>query len=161
MKSTNLSLETAKLMYKSEDLAIKQFALDNYSKEELEEPNLPMKWEDIKEIDGYYIDTDSNIRYYKTLNNKEINKNIFPTKEYAEASLALAQLLQLRQAWIGDWQPDYNNSSNKFVIHVTKDTIGTDIMLYSQNLLSFPTFKLTHLFLETFRDLLEIAKPLL
>ena len=39
-----------------------------------------------------------------------------PTKELAEAFLAMMQLMSLRQAWIGDWKPDYKDSTNWCIV---------------------------------------------
>ena len=62
------------------------------------EDNLPKSWEELKIVGGYYVSGSSNIVYFDGVN--DINKNLFPTKEEAEACLALAQLCQLRDIYI-------------------------------------------------------------
>ena len=93
----------------------------------------------------------------------EQDKNICVSKEEAEAFLALMQLRQLREAWVGDWeQPnaateiaviEYNNDEKELVT-----TFGN---FWVSVTLSFPTLKMAKEFLECFRDLCETAKYLL
>ena len=96
------------------------------------ERKLPKKWEDLENVNGHYADSWGDVRCYYGVNTPDhTNKNIFPTKEEAEACLALAQLCQLRDTY------------------------------RAQSVLHFKTKKLRDKFLENFRDLIEIAKPLL
>ena len=122
---------------------------------------LPMSWEDLVEIGGYFIDSDSNIHRNDRLSTHIDNKNIFPTKELAEASLALAQLLQLRDRWNDGWVPNWKDSSTKYTIIVDTGNIVSHINCNTSMVMNFKTPELRNLFLTTFKDLLEIAKPLL
>ena len=107
-----------------------------------------------------YIDTCGNIGVRTTIceRNGRVSKNWCVSKEEAEAFLALMQLKQLRKAWIGDWeitdQPYYCIIPSKTKIKVM-DNFG---ILRS---LSFPTQSMAYDFLDCFKDLCEIAKPLL
>ena len=38
-------------------------------------------------------------------------KTVLPSKELTEAFLAMMQLISLRQAWIGNWEPDWNDET--------------------------------------------------
>ena len=64
--------------------------------------NLPKTWEELKNISGYYISSFCGITHSSLVNGGNYTKNIFPTKELANAVLALAQLLQLRDRYNGD-----------------------------------------------------------
>lgn len=120
----------------------------------------PMKWEDLKRVKGYYLDNNGqSIPYDSTP--LHTNKNTFPTKELAEASLALSQLLQLRQAWIGDWIPDWTDESDKHIVFFLNGKIRKNNCLSIQHVLSFPDHQMTDDFINTFGDLIETAKPLL
>ena len=59
---------------------------------------LPKSWENLIKIDGYYVSSQSDIKYCYENCADSINRNVFPTKE-AEACLALAQLCQLRDRY--------------------------------------------------------------
>lgn len=123
---------------------------------------LPKRWEDLKEINGYFVDKDSYVGLCEHNPTIDRNKNIFPTKELAEAALALAQLLQLRDNYNDGWIPDYNNNSkHKFAIFVKCDCITFDTYENTQKILTFKTPELRKEFYNNFKDLLEIAKPLL
>ena len=65
------------------------------------EPNLPMSWEELGVVKGYYILANSNINDIFYTNATDINRNVFPTKEEAIAMRAIAQLCQLRGKWKG------------------------------------------------------------
>lgn len=63
------------------------------------ENQLPISWKDLGSVTGYYATNGGNYPYIEntcgpTLN--ENNKLLFPSKEEAEAMLAMAQLCQLR-----------------------------------------------------------------
>lgn len=170
-KQVFLSLETAKEMYKSSDKAIKQFALDNFTKEELEAKELPKTWEELRMIKGYFIHSDvSKVSSYVNTTLFDKNKykykwkNIFPTKELAEASLALAQLLQLRDVYNGDWKVDLNNKPNeeRFIIYNNYNHIACACSHNGSNyILSFKDINIRNQFFNNFTELLETALPLL
>lgn len=161
MKNVTLSLETARQMYLSSDASVKQFALDNYTKEELEKKELPKTWEELKTVKGYYINEDSVIKNFEG-SAVPFNENLFPTIELTEAALALAQLLQLRDRYNGGWVPNYADTNEpKFVVSLYKNELEPSSAYLSNHTFSFKTQKLRDEFMKNFRDLLEIAKPLL
>lgn len=85
----------------------------------------------------------------------------FEDKKDAEALAAFDKLLKLRKDWIGNWKPDWTNRYAKFVIIINRNDIE-DAMNYNvSSALSFPTEEMRNEFIATFKDLLEIAKPLL
>jgi hypothetical protein len=119
---------------------------------------LPKKWEDIGDIKGYYITSNSEISDI-IITSTYNNKNIYPTKELAEASLALIQLLYLRDIYNDGWSYDWNNT-----IYVIVNMNNTAHCIRTSNISSPMMFKSAELrdkFYNNFIDLLEIAKPLL
>lgn len=91
------------------------------------------------------------------------DRNILPSKEYAEAFLAYMQLIQLRKTWIKNniepltWKIE--TAYNKLTI--VGGTPWNDKQDSAYAGLSFPTWKLANEFLDTFKDLLEVAKLIL
>lgn len=128
---------------------------------------LPKTWEEfckshpIKE--GYYIDSDSRISpYRRDSRSSENDRNLLPSKELAEAMLALCQLIQLRDCYNDGWTPDWTITNNKYNIIPHKNVIISAECNWSDNrILAFKTAELCDQFLENFRDLIEVAKPLL
>ena len=120
--------------------------------------------EDLVIVKGYYLDSNCFVRRYRDETNN-FNKNIFPTKEEAEACLALSQLCQLRDAYNGeplaDWCDWTNSNQKKYCIVIYKGEIYKDDNVNISNILSFKTEKLRYKFLENFEDLILTAKPLL
>ena len=161
-KQITMSLDLAKQMLGKDgemDMLIKQ----NFSDEELGiKPKLPKRWEDIDWLDGYFISSESHIKPAYCI--KEIiheNKNMLPTKKLAEAMLALCQLLYLRDIYNEGWKPDWDDNTRKYGIAVFKDTLIQDYIIMYQHILVFKTEELRNEFMNNFKDLLEIAKPLL
>ena len=136
-------------------------------KEYEKQNELPKTWEEFcirnKITSGEsYIDISSRISELTTCQrNSTQDRNVCTSKQEAEAFLALMQLRQLRKAYVKDWEPDWNFSSIKFCILVGNNKIKVVDAYFCQETLSFPTEKLANQFLTNFKDLLEIAKPLL
>ena len=128
------------------------------------ENELPTTWEDLVIVKGYYLDSNCFFvrRYGDEPNNS--NKNIFPTKEEAEACLALSQLCQLRDAYNGeplaDWC-DWSDANTKYCICFHEDKICKTKNRGDEKILSFKTEKLRDKFVKNFEDLILTAKPLL
>lgn len=83
------------------------------------------------------------------------------TKERAEAFLALMQLVELRDAYNGDWKADWTDISQmKFIIYYSNKICKSK----SHNVRSILTFKSEQLqdqFAEQFSELIETAEELL
>ena len=126
------------------------------------EKELPKSWEDLKIISGFYVNGYSKVETFGIHDVKEENKNIFPSEEEAKACLALAQLCQLRDRYNDGWKPDWENGfTTKWCFTVEKNNIRVDVSYLKQEVLNFKTQELRDKFLENFRDLIEVAKPLL
>ena len=91
-------------------------------------------------------------RYYDTFN----------SEDEAKAFCALGRLIQLRDAWWGDWRPDWE-SGNKcmYSINVDKNTVCVSCAFTFKYILVFPTEEMCKDFLDKFRDLIEQAKMFL
>lgn len=86
-----------------------------------------------------------------------------PSEEEAEAVNALCKLMFLRNAFNDDWEPDWKDEyQSKWVIHNKNGGLvseWTTVKLTKP--LVFRTEKDCNRFLKDYRELLEIAKPLL
>ena len=89
------------------------------------------------------------------------DRSLLPNKKTAEAFLALMQLIQLRNRYNGDWVPDWANDTKKWVIVPCRDEVRAFCCESVNRVLVFKTENLRNQFLENFRDLIEIAKPLI
>ncbi len=126
------------------------------------ERKLSKRWEDLPFVEGWFIDAKCRILETGRLNTQEYNKNTFPTKEEAEACVALAQLCQLRDIYNEGWKPnweDYNET--KYCIEFCQGRIETIDRVNCHKILTFKTEDLRDKFLENFKDLIKTAKPLL
>jgi hypothetical protein len=162
MEKRNLSidLDTATRWYNSTDKELKALALETFP--ELGKKELPKTWEELDEINGFYIDTISSIRLVEDRRTSDPdNINVFATKEQAEASLALAQLSQLREVYRKGWVPNWKDIKYKYCIFFENNLIHTNYFVGCMHFLSFQDEKTKNLFLENFRDLIEQAKPLM
>jgi hypothetical protein len=136
-------------------------------KEYEKQNHLPKTWEEFCERnlitpDEYWIETVYSRYCHGSCNRQRdiyMDKNVCVSLQEAKAFTALMQLRQLRKCYVGDWEPDYKHQYYGIISNVN----GLDILTYSlvHKSMSFPTHKLAKQFLNNFKDLLEIAKPLL
>ena len=154
MREIKISIETAQRWANGTDEELKGLALQTYP--ELAKKELPKCWEGLEKIQGFYITTGSEItETAKVSSGTYKNKNIFTTKEQAEASIALAQLSQLREV--------YRDKTNCYYNHIIffDDKIKKEYYQNKNEFLSFQDAETRDLFLENFRELIEKAKPLM
>ena len=123
---------------------------------------LPKKWEELNEIEGYFVHSGNTAIVARgKMKTVTCNRNIFATREQAEASIALAQLSQLMQVYNDGWVPDWKDEEYKFTIERIQCNIVIEPRTSYSSFLAFKTVELAALFLENFKDLIIIAKPLL
>lgn len=120
----------------------------------------PMSWEEyceqnpIKAGDGYinelsFINSAENSRN----RDEDDDVNVMP-KDLCTAFLAYMKLIQLRNAWVKDCKNDDEN------LYRSVWSPNKGFWCYGEwNRLSFPTKAMADKFIETFKDLLEVAKP--
>lgn len=113
----------------------------------------------------YYIDDKGSIMDFEkkqVADTTLADPNILTSKEYAEAFLALMQLIRFRDIWNEGWVADWTNVEvTKYVIRYDNSSIVSTWRTTLSSPLVFKTKELRDKFLETFRDLIETAKPLL
>lgn len=161
-RKIQITIETAERWYNGCDRELKELALQTFP--ELEKKRLPKSWYDLKEIAGYYTNSDSEVVACIKSNGAysiDPNRNVFATKEQAEASVALAQLSQLREVYRNGFVPDWSGNEYYYCISFFKDRIETGLARNINRFLSFKDSETRDLFLENFRDLIEKAKPLM
>ena len=142
-------------------------------KEYEKQNDLPKTWEEfckrcpIKEKEVFINSTSDIVSLNDYFPNRTFrlhgkDRNMCTSKQEAEAFLALMQLRQLRKCYIKDCEPNWMNKSDpKYGISVNNDKLSICTWYTKPRNLSFPTYKLAIEFLTNFKDLLEIAKPLL
>lgn len=91
----------------------------------------------------------------------DVDRNFCTSLQEAEAFLALIQLRQLRKVYVKDWEPDWDNNDPKYCIICDINQFDILNFYHISGPLSFPTEELASQFLYNFKDLLEVAKPLL
>ena len=167
-KNIAVTLQEAKEWYKGNNPTLKELALKAFSKEELEKQELPKTWEEHCKLHVknkticYYINDISNINQHVPDNSKEFltNRNLCQTEEDAEAFLALMQLRALWHDYVGDFKFNWKENNYYSIYHSILDELVLERAALP-SVLSFPTKELATQFLNNFKDLLEIAKPLL
>lgn len=99
--------------------------------------------------------------------NKDTDKVCIPCIETAEVFIAMIQLIQLRNCYNGDWKPDWTKCTDKYAICTCfndtrgKVIIDTGLTYHQPHVLAFKSKELCDQFFKNFRDLIEIAKPLI
>ena len=130
-------------------------------------PQFPKTWEEfckqnmIKKSE-YYLNPSScilELRDYK----REVfsDRNVLPTRQAAEAHLALMQLHQLRDCYREGWEPNWNNDCNKYIIVKNRDKYVVFGGSWTNQFLSFQDRERAEEFLTNFRELIEKAGDLI
>jgi hypothetical protein len=123
---------------------------------------LPKSWEDLENLKGFYVDGSSDIFESKNSRAINVNHNIFSTKAQAEASIALAQLSQLREVYRQGWVPNWiDGTTRKYTISRFRNDLIIMDNFEAEEFLSFQSRKIAEQFFENFRELIEKAKPLM
>lgn len=136
------------------------------------EQTLPKTWEEFCETHRVkdaecLISDDSKIGPWNLIprpriRHEVLDKTLLPNKETAEAFLALMQLVQLRDCYSDGWKPDWTClEATKYVIVNDADKVNIIQNVGVSHVLSFKSRELATEFLENFKDLIEIAKPLI
>lgn len=136
--------------------------LENSSKDKIILKEIKYDWKDFGLVKGYYISADCRIED-ATIPEKtnNANKNTYPSKEEAEASLALTQLLQWRNKVIGDWKPDFKSDEHKYAIMCYKGELMIRVTDYLYFTFTFQNHDQAYEFMKNHKELLEQAKPLI
>lgn len=128
---------------------------------------VPKTWEEFCDRtpvrQEYFIGYDSRItlREYKDRHSRG-DRNLHTSEAEAEATLALIQLIRLREAWVREWVPKKLDSV--YYIYSNLDgTIKTGLITNYINChtLTFPSETMASQFVGCFRDLLNKAKKLI
>lgn len=131
-------------------------------------PELPKSWgefcEKYPEVQKeYYIGPDSEAEVtYRENRNVSDDRNLLPSKEAAEAHLALMQLHQLRDCYRQGWVPDWEDAAeNKWCI--IKQFGKNNVVSFVSNgfFLAFPKKEVAEEFLRNFESLIKKAGDLI
>lgn len=149
-KTIELTLEQAREML-GKDEAMDTLIRANFTEQEL---NSVKRWEDLIEIEGWYIDDISSIERSHLLKATGKQRNIFAKKTQAEGVLAMAQLSQLMKDVNGDWTPDWSCDNYKYCIEFAGEEVYCCICNYVAQFLAFPTEEIRDKFAEDHKDLI-------
>lgn len=164
-RNITLTLDKAKEWYKKGG-ELKEIALQAFTEEELTKVELPKTWEEfcenhmINDSEAYFDNCSTIHSADITCRHLSYDKNICPSKESAEAHLAMMQLEQLRDCWRQGWEPIWD-CSEKWCIHLWGNELGVGVATHIARFLTFLTKEMAEEFLKCFRDLIEKAKDLI
>ena len=91
----------------------------------------------------------------------ENRKGFIKDKKVAKAYAVLPQLIRLVDEYNGGWKPNWKDGYDKYCINSHQNIISKYSSTYTNMILAFKTTKIRDKFLKDYRDLIEIAKPLL
>ena len=127
----------------------------------------PKTWEEFCEQNmikksEYYLDPSSCIlELWDDKRDISSDRNVLPTRQAAEAHLALMQLHQLRDCYRQGWEPDWNNDCDKYIIVKNRDKYVVFGGNWTNQFLSFQDRERAEEFLTNFRELIEKAGDLI
>lgn len=119
-------------------------------------------WDELRSITGYAVEDRGRISVFNLADTVKQNRHVFRRLEQAEASIALAQLSQLREVYRQGWKPDWTTEDTKFCIETFgNNELEIDNWHRRNYFLSFQSYEIAQEFLNNFRELIEKAKPLM
>ena len=130
-------------------------------------PQFPKTWEEFCEQNmikksEYYLNPSSCIlELWDDKRDISSDRNVLPTRQAAEAHLALMQLHQLRDCYREGWEPNWNNDCNKYIIVKNRDKYVVFGGNWTNQFLSFQDRERAEEFLTNFRELIEKAGDLI
>ena len=158
-RNVKVSIETAKRWYEQGG-EFKEMALSAFTEAELNP--VRNEWEDkiiaygTKFISGWYLGSDD---VFKETNEENTDKSTYKTEKQAKSALAYAQLTQLMALpeYNGDWVPDWDSCSDKFIIgrYSTGFDVDCDCLTKQYYPISFKSKAIRDKFLENNYDLLK------
>ena len=155
-RNVKVSLETAKRWYEQGG-EFKEMALSAFTEDELNPIRNEWGGKFVGEnIQGFYIGNDGEVYMEDSIANYS-EKGTYKTEKQAKSALAYAQLTQLMALpeYNGDWVPDWDSSSDKFIIIRVRNGIDTDYYSLSHHHISFKSAEIRDRFLENNLDLLK------
>lgn len=157
-RSIQIDLITAKEWYKKGG-ELKEIALQAFTEKELLE--LPKTWEEFcinypRKSGECYINQNSGINEAAQVSYRvsKSDKNLLPSKEAAEAHLALMQLHQLRDVYRQGWVPEYNAYSESWAITYSYNDYLVYRTICNREFLSFQSKEIAEEFFNNFKDLI-------
>lgn len=162
-RNITLTLDKAKEWY-NKGGELKEIALQAFTEKELTKLDLPKTWEEF--CINYPVQTKEcwlsgrGMIEQPACSGSRRYKNWIPSKQSAEAHLAMMQLEQLRDCWRQGWKPEWN-SSVKYAIKWDTDDLTVFTAKVIHSFLVFPTREMAEEFLNCFRDLIEQAGDLI
>lgn len=113
-------------------------------------------------ISGYYISVTSDIVKVSNLEQASLtNRNFFPTKELAQASLSISELLQYYFKKYKDFHPDFTDKNSKYIICVIKNIVSLQQTENKNAVFVFEDYDSAYAFYTEYKELFEQAKLLL
>jgi len=153
-KTLELSIEKARELYNSGNEQIKSLILETFTEEELKRDS----FDKLIHRKGYFVADYSEVKEAGI--NGEEDKNIYHTKEQAEASIAQAQLTHHIDIANRGWKPHWGYSETKYCI--VPCGIHWEIVCnaFYKRFLTFKTREIAEQFLKEHIDLLDQYRPL-
>jgi hypothetical protein len=127
-------------------LSTKPYTLENFEQKKSSAPSYEEAIERAHDKGGYYYMSDN---------------LAVPSKELADATMALLKLLFLRDYYNKGWQPNWKNDEWKYFIECYQGELNINRTFGNSRVLAFKSKEIRDKFLEEQKELLEIAKPLL
>lgn len=88
------------------------------------------------------------------------NGNFLPNEEYAEAILALCQLIQLRDCYRQGWKPKWENDDMKLTVEQQYNDMVCSAATHVAKIFSFQSEEIRNKFYKNFKKLIDKTKPL-
>lgn len=147
----DLNYSEAKQWYESGNETLRNLAIGRFP--ELEKPQLPKSWEELKK---------TQFIFQKYTNFDLADEDWFCLTEQNNSINAFKKLSYLREVYRQGWVPDWEDTNNlKYSIVKDRNYIKCNSCYYHIKFLTFQDRETAEQFISNFKDLIEQASPLL
>lgn len=144
METKDINLEDYEISEQAEELIV------------LRKKSKYPKWEDLKELNGVYIETGSEILHREKARRDKYTGNTFLSEKHAKSALAMAQISQLMPYYGGEiTDEEWENSSPKYIIDRYGNMINITFHTNAYYFLAFHTEEQRNKFLKNNEQLVK------
>lgn len=123
---------------------------------------LPRKYEDLRTVSNYRFSLSGYIVHIEDMMASRKSAMLFKNRDQVKAVMALGMLSQLIPIWNEGWEPNWKDRGQEKHAIVFLNDKPTVLGIYnSRQFVCFKSNEIAKEFLSEFRDVIEMAKPLL
>jgi len=122
----------------------------------LVDPIRVKRWEELRKVKGYWVDTYGEICTYEEGDPSEINQNVYNTTPQAIGyGITASKLTQVVEDARRGWVPKWDGTQDNWCVTANRGVLGVGRFMFCEKAFALPTRELAEQLLETCHEDLE------